>query len=492
MQHLDEHTLELYVLKSEKISDQVGEIEAHLNECFGCRALVEQMTNSYHDAEMWFNKFSEQSSIPSSALARSQTKPVPIHDADAKPVPSYRMVTRFEQFRHLVRRHPVMIGGGSFVAFASLALLGTLMLKSPRLMDENPAFVRYNVGSNSAEILNKESQLLWQIPSRDIAGIVESESRFRTPSTLIDDIDGDGKNEVVTALWHPADGLDPATFSVRVYDYSHKLRFKIMFEAPIRYLDRQYSDAWTADRVITMTGDVAGKKDILVNWGCGRSPEVITRVDTRGKELGQYWHFGVINGMFAVDVDGDGKKELILTGENDVLDSTRQEFPAIAVLDPKRIVGDKKSGASPGFALQESDAEAYYIRLPVSPLSTALIKHEWAMNLVQDKDGTLVFWVENGKSSADQDYAIYEYRFSRDLHVLQVKSTSQTDFLYTRKAREGLLKGTIDAAYLNALKNGVRYWDGREWRKGSGQSSTPECCDEIVTANKTMTLVCPP
>lgn len=463
MRHIDEHTLELYVLKSETIADRAGEIEAHLSECYGCRALVEQMTASYHNAETWLNRIGKV--IPSSALARSQTKPALVRDADAKPVSPYRVVTPFEQFRHLIRRHPVMIGSGSFMAFACLALLGTLMFKSPGLQDENPAFVRFNEASNSAEILNKESQMLWQIPSRDIASTVETEGRFRTPGTIIDDIDGDGKSEVITNLWDPSDGLSRTNRFIRVYDYRKNLRFKRTFEAPIEYLDRQYSNDWAVSRVITVAGDSSGEKDILVSWGCARSPNVITRLDAKGNELGQYWHFGSINGMFAVDLDGDGKKELIFTGENDVLDSTRREFPAFAVIDPKRIVGNRKSTASSGFALEESDAEVYYVGIPVSPLSTALIRHEWVLNLTLDRDGTLVLWVENGANSADQNYANYEYRFSRELRVLQVKSTSQTDFLYTRKVHEGLLKGTIDAAYLSALRDSVRYWDGLKWRK---------------------------
>jgi hypothetical protein len=36
------------------------------------------------------------------------------------------------------------------------------------------------------------------------------------------------------------------------------------------------------------------------------------------------------------------------------------------------------------------------------------------------------------------------------------------DGLY-KEARK--LSGKIDQAYLDNLKNGIRYWDGREWRK---------------------------
>jgi hypothetical protein len=217
--------------------------------------------------------------------------------------------------------------------------------------------------------------------------------------------------------------------------------------------------------VVTVEGETKGTKDIYVVWGNGRSPNVIARYDASGNELGQYWHFGNLLGMFAIEVNSDGTKELIVTGTNDTLDSLRLEFPAIAVLDPRRIVGKKKSACSPGFAMQESDAEFYYLRLPVSPLSVALVKHETVTRLTQDKDGTLAFMTTNTSALADPNAAAYEYRFSTDFRILEVKSTSGTDQLYGRKVKEGLVKGTIDAAYLNALKGGVQYWDGKEWVK---------------------------
>ncbi|MGA9365499.1 MAG: hypothetical protein WBW16_14140 [Bacteroidota bacterium] len=465
MQHIDQHILELYVLNAASVKSRLTEIEDHLAECAGCRGLVDQMTESYRAVQEKFIELESSGEISEKSLAPGRLRLIVPRRPEAMPSVSYRPVTNVQRFQYFVRQHPVITVGGSFAAFAALALLATLMFKSSAIKDTNPAYVRYNEGSNSAEILNKESQLLWLIPSRNIPLIVHDEAWFGTPYVVVDDIDGDGKNEVLTTLWHPGDGLSRDAPFLRVYDYRNNLRFKTSFVEPIKYLERQYSDTWTAERVITVEGGVSGEKDIFVTWSCGRSPTVITRFDARGKELGQYWHFGVFPGMFAVDANGDGTRELILTGENDTLDSLRQEFPAVAVLDPKRIVGTKKSAASPGFALQASDAEIYYLRLPVSPMSATLAKHEGVHHLIQNRDGTLEFWIGNATTSADPDRADYEYRFSRNLQVLDVKSTDVTDRLYARKAREGLVKGRIDAAYLSALKNGVRYWDGREWRR---------------------------
>ena len=47
----------------------------------------------------------------------------------------------------------------------------------------------------------------------------------------------------------------------------------------------------------------------------------------------------------------------------------------------------------------------------------------------------------------------------------QTGCRSDARSLYQRKVRDGLVAGKIDAAYLTALKDGVRYWDGEQWVK---------------------------
>lgn len=358
-----------------------------------------------------------------------------------------------------------MVGGGSFAALAGLALLANLTLGPSLFKDDNPVRYRYNPPTNSVEILNKKNEILWQILSKDVSSSNYTEHSTGTHITLIDDIDGDGSNEVLTVLWQPGDIESLTASPLRVYRKGNTLWYQTGFQEQVQYLGRSYSDLWGTSKLSTTRSEARGQKDILVVWDNGRSPDAVVRYDARGKELGQFWHFGNIQGIFAVDIDRDGKEELILTGVNDTGDTVHQSYPAIAVLDPQRIVGKKKSVCSPGFALYESDAELYYLQLPISPLSRALSRFEIVTSLIQEPNGTLTFYVVNSQGIDDPDQAMYEYRFSRDFKLTEVKSTTRTDQLYERKAKEGLVKGTIDVAYLNALKDGVRYWDGEKWVK---------------------------
>lgn len=465
MKHVEQHTLELYVLNAAGVEPRRAEIEAHLAECVGCRAFVDQMTESYGNVVKTFIELEAGAETTGRNLVPRRFRSIAPKASDTMASAVYRPVTPMQRFQYFVRQHPVIIGGGSFVVFVGLALLANLTLKPASVTDTNPVTYRYNPATNTAEILNKKNEILWQILSKDLGGVQQAEHNFLTPHIVTGDIDGDGANEVITTLWQPGERLGSGTTRLRVYREGNNLWFEKKFTEQVKYLSRAYSDLWSTDIVITSESEVRGKKDIFVRWGNGRSPSVIVRYDAGGNELGQYWHFGNIYGMFAIDINGDGKKELILTGINDTEDTLRQEFPAIVVLDPHRIVGERKSVCSPGFALSESDAELYYLRLPVSPLSLTVSRLETATRLVQSSTGILAFDVVNSHDKDDEDKTTYEYRFSHDFRILEVRSTTWTDQVYARKVKQGLLKGTIDAAYLDALKNGVRYWDGEKWVK---------------------------
>ncbi len=57
------------------------------------------------------------------------------------------------------------------------------------------------------------------------------------------------------------------------------------------------------------------------------------------------------------------------------------------------------------------------------------------------------------------------YSFGQDMSVVNVPFETNTARLHQQLVRDGKLAGEFDRTYLDNLKNGVRYWDGKEWRK---------------------------
>lgn len=459
MQHIDEHSLELYVLNSDAVQSRRYEIQEHLTQCAGCRSLVEQMTASYRSVEEQFKKLEASASSSSQALERLRTKSVEFAQPKS-PAVSYRPVTRFQNMQYFVRQHPVVVGSGSFLALAGLALLGNLAFKTPSLRDQNPVTSHNNPQSQEVEILNKSRQILWTLPTRGLA----AEVRNWDTQTVVTSLNGDGINEVLTSMWLPGDPAIGKNQPFRVFSSEKELLHEFHFTAPISYAQRNYPYSWTPSNIVAGNISSIERKDILITWRCERSPSVITRLDADAKELGQYWHMGAPMAMSLVDLGRDGKQELVLMGRNDTEDSSGNEFPAIVVLDPSRIVGAKKSVAAQAFHLPLSDAELYYVKLPTSSMSKALLKTDGVFRLFNLSDSLLTFTTSSDFEETESRVS-FEYTFSRDMKVVQVKSDDAGPAVYEKLVKQGKLTGKLDQKYLDDLKKGVRYWDGTEWVK---------------------------
>ncbi|MBI5473551.1 MAG: hypothetical protein HY961_14525 [Ignavibacteriae bacterium] len=459
MNHIDEHTLELYVLGSAKVAERRQGIESHLVQCFGCRETVERMSAFYKEVNAELAEYPTAAESQSQALMEIQRRVPKPREPDLPAVP-LRPVTRLQRFQYFVRRHPVMSGGGTFAALAGLAMLfstTTTFFKE----DNNPHLINYNVPEKRIEILNRKYEKLWSFPSESVERIKGDYALGLRQEIAVYDLDGDGKNDVLSTRAIPED-QSRMDHPFRVFDASGNIKQKYSFAGEIHYLQRTYSDRWSATLFVIDSSNRTNPS-LIVAWGGGRSPGVITRLNRKLEIVGEYWHFGMIAGMRLVDLNDDGKPELVFSGQNEALDSVRGEFPAFAILDPSKIVGRGMSSTTPGFAMPESQAELSYVGLPVSSISVTLDVHETVKGITNVGARLFSCWVEG--AVYENLPVSFEYIFSRDLRVVEVKSANGTDAVHRLLVNEGKLSGKLDAAYRENLKNGVRYWDGKEWRK---------------------------
>ncbi len=461
MNHIEEHILELYVLKSDLVETRREEIEAHLAECSGCRALKEEIAGYYTDLDKSEAESGEINWIARRAIIRRHQYLE--QEPFAPPVP-YRPTTMVGKLQHFVRRHPVAAGAGSFAAMGALALLVSSGV-SKFWHAKNPTSFQYNLTTQAVAVYDKDQELLWDIKVPNLADLHPGEISGNVHYTIISDLDNSGRNKVITTLT-PLGESDERGRHLRMYDGEKVKTLDLPFEMPVQYLDRPYSPYFDAGPILAIDDKRSGRKDIfIIADNIGRSPSVLVRLDTDGKELGQYWHFGTVGSMQAYD-RGGGNTELIIGGKNDTKDTSLGEFPFIAVLDPAKIIGEKKSIASPGFKMEFSSAEGYYLRLPISDMEEA--GHTSGMTeAIMEEDSTTIrvnvgagYLLPQGNRRFN-----FEYFFDRQMRVLRVKSTNTADSFHAELASAGKVKGTIDKAYLEELKDGVRYWDGKELKK---------------------------
>jgi hypothetical protein len=464
MNHIDEHTLELFILHAESVEGQRVEIEAHLAECRGCKDLADEIASFHAELKDEMAKPRNAITRPEKALTKRNEHIAPFHDLFGTPMP-YIPQTRAQKLTRFVFRHPVMSGAGVLSLAAGLALLFNVATKETakkEITDRNPAYVFMNQEKSFFEVMNRENEFLWQRPCLQLSDFNKLEDFLGNKYYAVTDRDGNGLNEVLTTLALDGDPPIPKK-GIHILDGAGKLIDSVVFREYPSFRGKPYivPNEIHPGALIIDTLKNNRLNEIYIEAGGDHSPIVLLRIDKNGTVLGQYWHFGSLVTMYSQDIDNDGNNELILCGENDVDDEKMYSNPVIIVLNPKELIGKQESSCSRGFGHPASTAEEMYIRLPQSDLSPALIANTRVILMRQD-NGILLFSCGIEKDNQGYDF---EYSFTPDLKPIEVRSTTWTTAMYNKLYKEGKIRHLINQAYLDSLKAGIRYWDGKEWSK---------------------------
>ena len=190
----------------------------------------------------------------------------------------------------------------------------------------------------------------------------------------------------------------------------------------------------------------------------------LLRYDMNGHLLGAYWHYGHETDMIAVDVDHDGRKEILLGGSNDAGGAGDFGFVDVIALDPGRIVGATEATTTEGFGLPLSAAEKACLRLPNTELNRKYRSKAGIGNFFIDSSGaqtSLHVWWHAALPDGGIDL---EYEFSPDLSLRAVKSSDKTTRLLAILETKGEISPAEIQRFLPSLRAGVEYWDGKSWR----------------------------
>jgi hypothetical protein len=462
MHHIDEHTIELYILGSELVKEQTAEIEAHLKECHGCRTLAGQMEAFYKQAEGFLQtslNAVEGNLQQSKALVRVNKAVEQYYEPFAPPV-RYRPTTFVGKLAYFAKLHPVVTGVGSFATMAVMALM-LFTIPNKKTIDQNPSYPILDPVSGCLVIYNKDHDLLWSIPSKILAGANPDLLLPRYKLINISDINGDGKNEIITVL--PLGNQNDYTDTLRIISAEKEILLKKTFDEDIHFLGKNYNKHWTIDEIYCGKFGASNNPEILVLTNNGRSPFIFFRLDKDGNILGNYIHYG-LQRLFVLE-NNLGGNNIFLYGQNNLSENDSLSFADLIVIDPGKVNGKTESSCTPGFGLETSKADQYYIKFPLTDLNYIWKSKGWIERMSASRfnnNNSYYLWVVglyNGDNPA------FEYVISEKMKVLEVKYSSNTLKLRQELIAKGKIKGTFDDAYLEKLKNGVRYWDGKEWQK---------------------------
>jgi len=222
---------------------------------------------------------------------------------------------------------------------------------------------------------NQQGSPIWQVK-------VDS----RVIEVVVDDIDQDGKQEVIAATQEP--GARPGW--LLVFDATGKLMAEHNTWKKVIYAGGASDQFNVTDFLVTdLTGD--GNKEIVavsqdVYWYASRLVAVRFQGE-KFREMSEYWNPGLLNTVDAADINGDGIQEIVCTGENNDLQAVypiRGNMPVVFALEGSKIAGQ----APPWFGDAPEGTELWYAYAPPPSIHIAEVGFVDA-----DEDGVIEFHI---------------------------------------------------------------------------------------------------
>lgn len=273
----------------------------------------------------------------------------------------------------------------------------------------------------------------------------ESES---LPLLMIKDINQDGENEV---LFTPKsrDNIDEGI--VICFNSQGKQLWKCQTGKKLRFGSTEYSQDFKISGFDLFDINNDGIDEILIiSFQLYYFPTQLLLLDHTGQKLGEYWNSGRLTNYEIVDLNQDNQQELLITGMNNEYNKA-----ALIIFNPSDI-----SGSSPQqskeykFSRYSSGSELFYILLPRTDVDSVDFSRE-SSNLID------IFKNKRISVQVRISRILFEFDFS-----LAIKEIHPSD-IFRRKHQQlkdqGKIDSELDDEYFERLKEGLLYYDGKQW-----------------------------
>ncbi|MDH4270525.1 MAG: VCBS repeat-containing protein [Candidatus Aminicenantes bacterium] len=265
---------------------------------------------------------------------------------------------------------------------------------------------------------------------------------------LIRDIQGDGRQEVLFAT-QTRDELSEGDLICLNAKGDELWKFHSGRELP--FGTKTYSPDYRISCLDASDLDGDGRMEIFLasqhypEWPCQ-----ISLLSSDGISLGEYWNSGSVNDMVAVDLDADGRKEIVGAGLNN-------EYRKACVI---ALGGAGFRGASPNsgeFRSAEFPTGGHiaYILLP----RTEIDRMEYPYEGPED-----IRLLANGNFQVFTHISRLFFEFRPDLTLQHVLSSHAFELLHQKYYSAGKVpKPYSEQEYIKPLEKEVLYFDGQGW-----------------------------
>jgi hypothetical protein len=350
-----------------------------------------------------------------------------------------------------------------FLALILIVIFGVILfiLFSKLLAPSQPTDFR--IEGSYFIVFNNEGKELWRYPTGKDNLVDEKiyRSRFQVkklseagqlllPYVIMKDINRD-KNVEVLYTNKTQDELGEG----ELFCFSHKgkLLWKFSGGREMKFDQQVFSADY---RIIgfdldDLDGDgnleIIGIAIQIRQWPCQ-----LALLNNKGEVLGEFWNSGYLVNFLTLDLNQDGKKEIVAAGSNNEYGKA-----CLVVFDAAHLAGSSPQ-LDDHYRFQglPSGLELYYILLPRIDVDLAENYPVDGICRLDIVKGNRIL-VETGLSHI---FFVFDYDF-----VLQ--GSPQSSHIFEQKHRraslEGKLKSVLNNEYWKNLARGVLYWDGKNW-----------------------------
>lgn len=318
-------------------------------------------------------------------------------------------------------------------------------------LDHNPVYAKYEMGRYIA--YNKYDKQVWEsailtadeLPPNDISTRI-----------IITDLDNDGKNEIL--LLRNDNKIPLLAKTLFCYNADNSIKWKtIIAPKDTLYGNDVCYDNITLRKIFVVNNPLTKSKEILVDYiVCDLFPWFLAKLNYQGKEISTFYNSGNAEFDRIMDLDNDGKDEIIIAGHNNDFNHRG----CLIVLDPEFV-----QGKSPGYRFPRGFGNGlmkYYILFPkifLNKFSDQQASYIDAVNKFYDK--IRVFLTETFGPVKERSSYRTIFNFDYQFNFLYLQTSTEFDRFYKRLIDEGKIQPIKNwKAYGDSLRKQILFWDG--------------------------------
>jgi hypothetical protein len=180
----------------------------------------------------------------------------------------------------------------------------------------------------------------------------------------------------------------------------------------------------------------------------GPQPQLVL-LNSEGKILGEYWNSGRLTDYAFVDLNEDGKKEIVVVGMNNEYGKG-----CLVVFDTFETKGGSPQSGYYKCEELEPGSEKYYILFPRTDVDIDKRLVESIITIDVLKNHRL-------SNITQLNRIIYEFNYKLELQ--DVRFSHAFEQMHKEARLEGKIKSELNDEYRSNLAKGLLYYDGENW-----------------------------